>query len=163
MKALKEMRWRRLNGAPITGDLFDSVEAAILRERAAGHKLKVCIGTDSQKRGDVVEFATVIVFVREKKGGFMFIANYNQPANMGIKERMILEVPRSVEIAYGMCDLLDKHNVELEVHADINTDPSFKSNKALNEAMGYILGMGFVFKAKPDAFASSYCADKVVR
>ena len=23
-------------------------------------------------------------------------------------------------------------------------------------------GMGFVFKAKPDAFASSYCADKVV-
>jgi predicted RNase H-related nuclease YkuK (DUF458 family) len=48
------------------------------------------------------------------------------------------------------------------VHADINTDPHFKSNEALKEAMGYILGMGFVFKAKPDAFASSYCADKVV-
>jgi len=28
--------------------------------------------------------------------------------------------------------------------------------------MGYILSMGFVFKAKPDAFASSCCADKIV-
>ncbi len=163
MKALIDMRWRRLNGASIDGDLLAAIEAAIVRERAAGNKLKVCIGTDSQKRGDLVEFATVIVFVREKKGGFMFIANYNQPANMSIKERMITEVGRSVEIAYKMCDLLDRYDVELEVHADINTDPSFKSNKALADAMGYILGMGFVFKAKPDAYASSYCADKVVR
>jgi len=58
--------------------------------------------------------------------------------------------------------LLDKFNVALEVHADINTDPHFQSNIALKEAMGYILGMGFEFKAKPDAFASSSCADKVV-
>ncbi len=163
MKSLIDMRWRRLNGATIDGNLLDAIEAAIVRERAAGNKLKVCIGTDSQKRGEIVEFATVIVFVREKKGGFMFIANYNQPANMSIKERMITEVGRSVEIAYKMCDLLDRYEVELEVHADINTDPSFKSNKALADAMGYILGMGFVFKAKPDAYASSYCADKVVR
>lgn len=158
-----DMRWRRLNGATIDGDLLANIERTIQRERAAGNRLKVCIGTDSQKRGAIVEFATVIVFVREGKGGFMFIANYNRPANMSIKERMIQEVGRSVEIAYAMCDLLDRYDVELEVHADINTDPSFKSNKALRDAMGYILGMGFVFKAKPDAFASSYCADKVVR
>lgn len=163
MKALMDMRWRRLSGAGLDGDLVSNVERTIVREQKAGNRLKVCIGTDSQKRGSIVEFATVIVFVREGKGGFMFIANYNRPANMSIKERMIQEVGRSVEIAYDLCDLLDCYDVELEVHADINTDPSFKSNKALSDAMGYILGMGFVFKAKPDAFASSYCADKVVR
>jgi len=32
----------------------------------------------------------------------------------------------------------------------------------LKEAMGYIMGMGFAFKAKPDAFASSSCANKIV-
>lgn len=127
-----------------------------------GHRLKVCIGTDSQVRGGVVEFASVIVFLREKKGGFMYIANYRVDKKMGLKERMILEVARSVEVAYSLCDLLDKYKVELEVHADINTDPAFESNTALKDAMGYILGMGFVFKAKPDAFASSSCADKVV-
>lgn len=81
---------------------------------------------------------------------------------MGIRERMITEVARSIEVAYALCDMLDAHDVALEVHADINTDPSFESNVALKEAMGYILGMGFVFKAKPEAFASSACADKMV-
>ena len=156
------MKWRKLNGQILEQSLLQSVESTILREKEAGYKLKVCIGTDSQVRGGVVEFASVVVFLREKKGGFMFIANYKEHKKMSIKERMIAEVAKSVEVAYSLCDLLDQHQVELEVHADINTDPTFQSNRALKEAMGYILGMGFVFKAKPDAFASSYCADKVV-
>ncbi|HMQ61249.1 MAG TPA: ribonuclease H-like YkuK family protein [Flavilitoribacter sp.] len=156
------MNWRRLNGQRIEQPLKQAVEEAILRETAAGHRLKVCIGSDSQVRSGVIEFATVIVFLREKKGGFMFISNQRLEKQMSLRERMISEVARSVEVAYALCDLLDAHDVELEVHADINTDPHFQSNTALKEAMGYILGMGFVFKAKPDAFASSSCADKVV-
>ncbi len=155
-------KWRRLNGDRIELPIKEAVEKTIIRENKAGHRLKVCIGTDSQVRGDITEFATVIVFLREKKGGFMFISNYKTTKVMQIKERMITEVAKSIEVAYGLCDLLDKYSVELEVHADINTDPTFQSNVALKEAMGYILGMGFVFKAKPDAFASTYCADKVV-
>ncbi len=156
------MNWRRLNGQKIEDSIHDAVEQAILRERGLGHKLKVCIGSDSQVRGGVVEFATVIVFLREKKGGFMFINNSKNTKRMSLRERMIAEVAKSVEVAYSLCDLLDEHDVALEVHADINTDPHFQSNAALKEAMGYILGMGFQFKAKPDAFASSACADKVV-
>lgn len=156
------MKWRTLNGQRIEVPVKDAVRDAIIREQALGHRLKVCIGSDSQVRGNVVEFATVIVFLREGKGGFMFISNHSDHRKMSLKERMISEVGRSIEIAYSLCDLLDEHHVELEVHADINTDPMFQSNVALKEAMGYILGMGFVFKAKPDAFASSCCADKVV-
>jgi len=113
-------------------------------------------------KGKVTEYATVIVFLREKKGGFFYIHNFKDEREKSLKERMILEVAKSVEVAYSLCDLLDRYKVELEVHADINTDPNFQSNKALKEAMGYILGMGFVFKAKPNAFASSSCADKVI-
>ncbi len=155
-------KWRKLNGEILRAPIKEAVEQTIIRETEAGHRLKVCIGSDSQVRTGVVEFATVIVFLREKKGGFMFINNSKMEARIGLKERMILEVAKSVEIAYHLCDLLDKYHVELEVHADINTDPAFQSNRALREAMGYILSMGFVFKAKPDAFASTSCADKVV-
>jgi predicted RNase H-related nuclease YkuK (DUF458 family) len=155
-------KWRRFNGESISKPILKAVEETIIRETEKGYKLKVCIGTDSQVRGDVVEFASVIVFLREKKGGFMFISNSKMPNRMTLKERMITEVAQSVEVAYSLCGLMDKYGVELEVHADINTDPNFQSNTALKEAMGYILGMGFVFKAKPEAFASSYCADKVV-
>lgn len=157
-----EMKWRKLNGERIQKDIKTAVEEVIIREHAAGYRLKVCIGSDSQVRGQVVEYATVIVFLREKRGGFMFINNFREERKIGIRERMIKEVACSVDIAYHLCDLLDKYHVELEVHADINTDPHFQSNVALREAMGYILGMGFVFKAKPEAFASSSCADKVV-
>lgn len=156
------MEWRKFNGERINNPIAEEVEAAILREKAAGHRLKICIGSDSQVKGSVTEFATVIVFLREKKGGFMYICNEKTYSKMSIKERMIREVSISVQVAYSLCELLDTYDVELEVHADINTDPSFKSNVALKDAMGYILGMGFVFKAKPDAFASSYCADKMV-
>jgi hypothetical protein len=155
-------KWRKLNGQVLDLPLKEAVEEVIVRETEAGHRLKICIGSDSQVRNGTVEFATVIVFLREKKGGFMFICNSRIDNRMGLKERMIMEVAKSVEVAYGLCDLLELYNVELEVHADINTDPAFQSNTALKEAMGYILSMGFVFKAKPDAFASSSCADKVV-
>ena len=155
------MNWRRLNGQPIELPIKEAVKTTILREQANGYDLKVCIGTDSQVYGETIEFATVIVFLRVKRGGFMFIHKEKSNQKMSIKERMITEVGKSVQVAYSLCDLLDKYNVALEVHADINTDPHFQSNVALKEAMGYILGMGFEFKAKPDAFASSSCADKV--
>ncbi len=156
------MKWRTLNGKSIEEPILSRVKTTIQKEISLGNKLKVCIGSDSQVRGSVIEFATVIVFLREHKGGFMFISNDKSYQKMSLKERMITEVAKSIEVAYNLCDLLDEYDIDLEVHADINTNPNFKSNEALKEAMGYILGMGFVFKAKPDAFASSCCADKML-
>lgn len=156
------MGWKKFSGESLNAPVLDEVEKTIEREYAAGNKLKVCIGTDSQVKGAVTDFATVIVFLREHKGGFMFINQERTSRKMSIKERMLCEVQKSIEIAYCLCDLLDLYDVDLEVHADINTNPNFKSNAALHEAMGYILSMGFVFKAKPEAFASSYCANKLV-
>jgi predicted RNase H-related nuclease YkuK (DUF458 family) len=154
--------WRKFTGEAIQLPIKEAVEEAIERETGAGNKLKVCIGTDSQVKGADTEFATVIVFLREGRGGFMFIHNEKTTKKYSIKERMLVEVAKSIEIAYELCDLFTLYDVDMEVHADINTNPSFKSNEALREAMGYILGMGFAFKAKPEAFASSSCANKVV-
>lgn len=156
------MTWKKFSGEVIHSSILEEVEQAIIRETENGYKLKVCIGTDSQVKGAVTDFATVIVLLRVHHGGFMYIAQDKTTQKMGIKERMLLEVQKSIETAYSICDLLDLYDVDLEVHADINTNPMFKSNKALNEAMGYILSMGFIFKAKPEAFASSTCADKMV-
>ena len=154
------MLWRKFNGDSIQLPIKEAVEQAIKKESHQGCKLKVCIGTDSQVKGKETEFATVIVFLREGAGGFMFIHNDKTYHQYSIKERMLVEVAKSIEIAYELCGLFTTYHVDMEVHADINTNPQFKSNEALREAMGYILGMGFAFKAKPEAFASSCCADK---
>jgi uncharacterized protein len=154
--------WRRLNGELIH-DIVEEVENCILREISDGNDIRICIGTDSQWHAANVEFATAIVFLRNKKGGFILVEKETLQYKGGLKQRMLDEVSRSIEIAYRLCPLLERYEIPMEVHADINTDPHFMSNVALKEAMGYILGMGFQFKAKPDAFASSSCANKVVQ
>ncbi|NTS43141.1 hypothetical protein HRG84_19815 [Flavisolibacter sp. BT320] len=158
----QQQRWRKLDGTRIRQSMEDEVRQVILREKAAGHQLKICIGTDSQVKSRETAFATVIVFIRKGRGGFMYIHNEVTLQKMTVKQRMLTEVAKSIEVAYSLCSLFTLYGVDMEVHADINTNPSFKSNSALSEAMGYILGMGFAFRAKPHAFASSSCADKVV-
>jgi predicted RNase H-related nuclease YkuK (DUF458 family) len=169
MEQMKQ--WRKLNGERISIPIEEEVSSVLMREREAGHELKVCIGTDSQVKGRpgrasglrrITEFATVIVFIRKGKGGFMYIHNETTLQKMSIKQRMLMEVGKSIEVAYALCNIFSRYSADMEVHADINTNPNFKSNDALKEAMGYIMGMGFAFKAKPHAFASSSCANKIV-
>ena len=169
---MERQQWRKLNGERIRIPIAEEVANVLMRERENGNDLKVCIGTDSQVkaclnastgRGRETEFAIVIVFIRKGKGGFMYIHNETTKQKMSIKQRMLQEVAKSIDVAYSLCNIFSRYGVDMEVHADINTNPSFKSNDALKEAMGYIIGMGFAFKAKPDAFASSSCANKVVQ
>lgn len=157
------MVWQHYNGEIIRTPINTAVEEIITKETFLGNHLKVYIGTDSQVKRGIIEFATVIVFLREHKGGFMFIHRDKSKHKMTIKERMLVEVQKSIDIAFNLCPILEQHHVDLEVHADINTNPNFESNVALKEAMGYILGMGFQFKAKPESFASTNCANKMVQ
>jgi len=156
-------QWRKLNGERIRVPIAEEMHRVLRAEQAAGHDLKVCIGTDSQVKGRTTEFATVIVFMRKGKGGFMYVRQWWVTHKMSVKERMLSEVAKSVETACELTELFSTYGVEMEVHTDINTNPKFKSNDALKEAMGYITGMGFAFRAKPDAFASSCCANKIVQ
>ncbi len=156
------MIWRKLNGEILLLPIKEAVKDVLIEEAKNNTKLKVCIGTDSQVKANTTEFATVIVFLRKHRGGFMYFNNEKTTTKYHIKERMLLELAKSIEVAYELCDLFIENKVEMEIHADINTNPQFKSNDALKESMGYILGMGFNIKVKPEAFASSCCADRII-
>ena len=159
----EQQKWRRLSGERITIPIDEEIASKLTKELEQGYEIKACIGTDSQVKGKTTEFATVIVFIREGKGGFMYIKNETSRQKMSIKQRMLLEVGKSIEVAFELSSLFSRYGVDMEVHADINTNPNFKSNDAFKEAMGYITGMGFAFRAKPGAFASSNCANKIVQ
>ncbi len=156
------MEWYKFNGEKLKYPIEVMVDLAIVHEMSNGNKIKVCVGTDSQVKGTLTQFATVLLFLREKKGGYIYFTRQKSALKLSIKERMIAEVTMSIQWTYELFPILQKYSIPLEVHADINTDSTFKSNTALKEAMGYIMGMGYVFKAKPEAFASSYCADRLV-
>lgn len=170
------MKWIR-NGQVIKEPILDYLEKLFDEELARNYILKVSIGTDSQKSGAKgnYKFATVIVIeTSEDLGGGTIVGRgamvisatyYNQFKSLRtdkelVNERMVFEVSKSVEIAYELAPLLDLYDIPMEIHADINPDPMYDSNKALQHAIGYILGMGYSFKVKPDAFAASNAADR---
>ncbi|HTG55889.1 MAG TPA: ribonuclease H-like YkuK family protein [Niabella sp.] len=158
-----KQQWRTLNGTRLQPSIKEAVRHRLALETAAGHEIKACIGTDSQVKGGETAFATAIVFYRKGKGGFMFIRSEKIRYKMSIKERMLSEVNKSMDIAFELHDVFTAFSTTFEVHADINTDPCFKSNDALKEATGFIAGQGFAFRAKPYAFASTSCANKIVQ
>ncbi len=96
---IAQQKWRNFSGKVFDLPITDIIENAIIREQKAGHRLKVCVGSDSQAYKSHVEYATVIVVLREGKGGFMFMTNYKGTKHIGIKERMLKEVTMSVEVA----------------------------------------------------------------
>jgi len=170
------MKWKR-NEIVIDEPINDYLEKLFDLELNKRMILKVSVGTDSQKssgKGNY-KFATVILITTsEDLGGGVIVGRgamvisgiyYNQFKARGndkelVNERMVYEVGKSVEVAYEIAPLLDLYDIPLEIHADINPDPIHDSNKALQHAIGYILGMGYSFKIKPEAFAASNAADR---
>ena len=171
------MIWKRKD-VLIEESIVDYLENIFTTGSEEGKCFSVYVGTDSQKstkRKGLYKFATVIIIrtfdseearkIGAGKGGIIISSTYNHAFKRkykeAVNERMIYEVSKSVEAAYEIAEVLDLYEVPLEVHADINQKPEFESNKALQQAIGYILGMGYDFKVKPDAWASSNGADKI--
>jgi len=167
------MKWKR-NGKLIEEKLVDYLEKLLDEQLEKNRTLKVSIGTDSQKLNKTLyKFATVVLITTTEdlgggvivgRGGMIIASTYyhafKQTNKELVNERMVFEVGKSVEVAYEIAPLLDLYDIPLEIHADINPDPNHESNKALQQAVGYILGMGYEFKVKPDAWAASSAADK---
>ena len=155
------MKWKRLQAGLINEPILDYLEKLIEKGIDNGEALRVCVGTDSQRAGAGYNYATAIVLVSEGKGGMIIYSKEWTKGKPSLNERMLLEVQKSIEVSYEIFPLLDLYDIKLEVHADINQNPEYDSNTALKQAIGYIQGMGYDFKVKPDAFSASYCADKL--
>lgn len=184
------MKWRR-NGKLIEKELIEYLEDIFKEEIERGHDLKVCIGSDSQKAGRGYKFATAIVIETSEtlghdlnevtgekipvvvgRGGIVMgttfweemKASTNKKKHREIEilnARMLKEVSASINVGYEIWPLLDLYGIPLEIHADVNPDPRHESHAAMSETLGYIRGMGWDAKIKPDAYAASTGADKM--
>lgn len=74
--------------------------------------------------------------------------------------RLMNEVMKIADLYLKLAEVLEDRIVE--VHLDINPDEHHGSSCVINEATGYIRGMcNVVPLVKPNAFAASYCADRL--
>jgi predicted RNase H-related nuclease YkuK (DUF458 family) len=75
--------------------------------------------------------------------------------------RLMNECYQVAALYLQLAELTDK---EIEVHLDFNPNKKYASNLIIEQAIGYIKGTCNVIPlVKPDAFASSYAADRLLR
>lgn len=121
---------------------------------------KIYVGADSKKVKNRVVYVTVIVLHFDGcKGGKIFKEITVEPWYGNIKGRLMNEVYKAIGVAYQIVDHLEGR--PFEIHLDLNPDPQHKSNVAVKEAVGYVLGtFGFKPKLKPEAWCGSIVADR---
>jgi predicted RNase H-related nuclease YkuK (DUF458 family) len=121
---------------------------------------EVFVGTDSQvhRKKKCVIYATCIVLYRKGKGGRVFVAKENRPYANSLKERLMNEVWRSLEVSWELSQILPK-NVDVTVHVDVNKSMKYKSGNYHQELVSLVTGQGFKCRIKPYAWAAQSIAD----
>ncbi len=153
--------WRDFSGNPISS-LEEFVRQHVLRFRQQGIETHVWIGSDSQVKGELTDFCTVVFLRHPKKGGRLFYFKERVYSALPMEQRLIKETDDSIAVARTLEHMLKMLDVPFEVHADINPDKNFPSSQCYAYAKGYTQGMGYVFKSKPESYASTQAADYIV-
>jgi predicted RNase H-related nuclease YkuK (DUF458 family) len=140
---------------------------AFIREQTIN--TKVYVGGDSERfQIDGVWYAdytnVIVVHMNGNKGCRVFgevtrERDFDQQKNKP-RMRLMNEVIKTANLYLELGDICD--DFEVEVHLDINPDLHHGSSCVINEAVGYVRGMcNVVPLVKPNAWAASYCADRL--
>ncbi len=142
----------------ITGSTFTIQE--IVEKINGTHEIHV--GSDSQLVTGQWRVATVICIYSPGKGGIYFFSKRTEKKDIfkNLEERLLSEVFESLQTANALRDIKE---MKICVHADVNSDSSARSQKAMNRVISYVNAMGYECLVKPKAWASTTIADKHTR
>lgn len=134
--------------------------------RNCSKESSIYIGCDSKRFGRknkrfVAYACVVLVHLDTKHGAKMFKFEKVERDYESLRQRMMNEAIMACEVGYEVRECCGDRT--FEIHLDINPDKRHKSSIAIKEATGMVLGMfGQDAKVKPDAFAASTAADRLV-
>jgi predicted RNase H-related nuclease YkuK (DUF458 family) len=147
------VRWRTLKDEKI-GDIREFVR------EAARDGQSVHLGTDSRQAGRHTQFVTVVAILTPGKGGRAAYARAVVPRIGSLRERLLREVWLSVELGLQLTSVVSG---ELSVHIDANPVVTHRSNRYVQELVGLVVSQGFRAAIKPESWAATHAADRLVR
>lgn len=149
----------------ISGNIIKDVSVYIIEWLKAHPKSEIYVGCDSQEVKIGINYVTVICLYEIGKGAHVIHTKdtLTKP-NKGkqtdyMYSKLWSEVVRAVNVADEIGDL----GVKVTIHLDYNPDPKCKSNQLYDSGISYAKSKGYDAVGKPDAWASSKCADKLCR
>ena len=156
MKSNKPKCWIDAStGYPVT---VDRIKERIRNYARIGGTIYV--GADSMLHSTTCSFASVIAFHNSDHR----IATYFYKKNKikeekfkDVKIKILHEVNLALEAAQFVIEACP--NAKLEVHVDINTKKQHLTSRLYSTVKGWVSGLGYNLKVKPDSWASSSIAD----
>ena len=146
-------RWKTLKE-----DRIDDIQEFVTQTSRDGRP--VHIGTDSLQSGRFTQFVTVVVILNPGKGGRAAYVREIVPRIKSIRERLLLETWKSVELGLSLSPHIPG---ELSVHIDANPVAAHRSSAYVQELVGLVVGQGFRALIKPESWCATHAADHVVR
>ena len=136
---------------------------------AQGPNTKIYIGGDSERfaigKDWYADYTLAIVVHINGNNGCKIFGEVQRERDWDQKKnrprmRLMNEVYKIAELYTKLHEVLEDRDVQ--IHLDINPNEMHGSSCVINEAVGYIRGMCNVIPmVKPNAFAASYCADRL--
>ena len=145
--------WRTLTGRAVE-DVVDFV-----RDHARDGQV-VHLGTDSLQRTRHTRFVTVVAILTPGRGGRAIWTRDTRPRIVSLRERLLREVWLSVELGLTLSPVVPG---PLHVHIDANPIAQHKSSAYVQELVGLVVSQGFRAVIKPESWAASRAADRLVR
>ncbi len=140
----------------------NTVELEDIPSFISDHKseYEIYIGTDSKvkKKDKRVIYATCIILYKKGRGGKILIAKERKQLPNSLRERLAIEVWKSIETSIALSKYLP--GVQIVVHVDVNQSQKYKSGDFCQELVSMVVGQGFKCVVKPDAWAAQSVADK---
>lgn len=145
---------------------IDEVKAFIEKQSP---ETKIYIGGDSERlaigRDWYADYTLAVVVHIDGNNGCKIFGEVQRERDFDQKKskprmRLMTEVYKIAELYLKLAEVLEGRDVQ--VHLDINPNEIHGSSCVINEAVGYIRGTCNVVPiVKPNAFAASYCADRL--
>lgn len=148
----------------VNGEKVDEIPYTfeILRKNPGA---RIYVGTDSQKKRKVIEYATVIAYRYGKRGAHIIYSKWSVrrkgygTGDFLVERRLREEIESTMEVAQR----LGENSIKVhQVDFDLNGNPKWKSNKFVQMAVGWAKGVGFNVAIKPEELVAVKAANDLV-
>ena len=153
MKYDSKNLWNNGNNKLTTQEVFETIEDYVCKGGV------IFVGTDSMLKNNYCKFASVIaIHCNELNVANYFFKKKSLPASpyKSLQNKIFEEVDCSLHIAKEFADRFP--GAKIEVHVDVGKTNRSKTRIYVDMLKGWVTGMGYFFKAKPQSWAS-YIAD----
>lgn len=140
--------------------LIAEIENFILADKK--YEYRVLVGTDSECFDHQIDFITVIVVHRIGYGARYFWKRQIVKTQYSLSQRLWQEALFSLAVSQDLLKILTSKdlNFRFEFHLDLGNVG--KSSSSIKEIINLIRGYGFEVKVKPESYAASKIADRLL-